>query len=220
MRKLQEMLRLRFEHQLSNRAIARSIGISPSTVSDLFGRFVASGLSWPLPLDLEEVLPGHRPFLPAGTEASGPPLPARPPRRLAPTGRHSRQPGAGVGWTSTRGRLPATPVTRQGPPGLTAGPARRAGCCHPRPGSALPAGSRPDRVRRDGVEPGRERHPGQRKRRASVPQRMTAPVCLQKGVARRLAPGRGGGTRTRSGRGPMEIWQLRKVECPWPHTCT
>ncbi|HSW09422.1 MAG TPA: IS21 family transposase [Bacillota bacterium] len=54
MRKLQERMRLRFEHQLGNRAIARSLRISPSTVSDLFGRFQAVGLSWPLPPDLGE----------------------------------------------------------------------------------------------------------------------------------------------------------------------
>jgi transposase len=54
MRKLQEMLRLRFDHQLGNRAIARSLGVSPSTVSELFGRLQATGLSWPLPPDLEE----------------------------------------------------------------------------------------------------------------------------------------------------------------------
>ena len=54
MRKLQEVLRLKGESGLSHRAIARSCGISPATVSEYVQRASAAGLSWPLPADLTE----------------------------------------------------------------------------------------------------------------------------------------------------------------------
>ena len=54
MRKLQEVLRLKWESGLSHRAIARSCGISPATVSEYVQRASAAGLSWPLPADLTE----------------------------------------------------------------------------------------------------------------------------------------------------------------------
>ena len=54
MRKIREVLRLKFEHRLSERKIARSCNISRSTVSDYIGRFAVSGLQWPLPADLDE----------------------------------------------------------------------------------------------------------------------------------------------------------------------
>jgi len=53
-RKIKEMLRLHYELGLSNRAIARSLRASHSTVNDLLGRFAAAGLAWPLSDDLEE----------------------------------------------------------------------------------------------------------------------------------------------------------------------
>ena len=49
MRKLQELLRLRFDSGLSERAVARSLNISRSTVHDYLLRFAASGLGWPIP---------------------------------------------------------------------------------------------------------------------------------------------------------------------------
>lgn len=49
MRKIREVLRLKFELDLSERQIAKSTQISRSTISDYVRRFVASGLSWPLP---------------------------------------------------------------------------------------------------------------------------------------------------------------------------
>ena len=49
MRKLQELLRLRFDGGLSERAVARSLNISRSTVHDYLLRFAASGLEWPIP---------------------------------------------------------------------------------------------------------------------------------------------------------------------------
>jgi transposase len=54
MRKLHEVLRLKWEHGLSHRAIASSCGISPATVSEYVQRAHAAGLSWPLPADLTE----------------------------------------------------------------------------------------------------------------------------------------------------------------------
>ncbi|MGE5483817.1 MAG: IS21 family transposase, partial [Ignavibacteriales bacterium] len=48
MRKIKEMLRLHFEMGMSIRAIARSLSVSTSTVSDLLQRVNVLGLSWPL----------------------------------------------------------------------------------------------------------------------------------------------------------------------------
>ena len=55
MRKLTEILRLRYEAQLSHRAIARSVDIGLGTVSLYLKRFQASGLSWPLSAQIDEV---------------------------------------------------------------------------------------------------------------------------------------------------------------------
>jgi transposase len=54
MRKTREILRLKFETRLSQRAVARAMGVSNSTVSDVLARLKASGLSWPLPEDLAD----------------------------------------------------------------------------------------------------------------------------------------------------------------------
>jgi len=53
-RKIQEVLRLKWESGLSNRAIARSCSISPTTVSEYVRRAQTAGLSWPLPESLDE----------------------------------------------------------------------------------------------------------------------------------------------------------------------
>jgi transposase len=49
MRRIREILRLKFEAGLSQRAIARAIGVSNSTISELFSRLALAGLGWPLP---------------------------------------------------------------------------------------------------------------------------------------------------------------------------
>jgi transposase len=54
MRKIREVLRLKWECGLTNRAIARSCSISHSTVGEYLQRAEAAGLSWPLPVDLDE----------------------------------------------------------------------------------------------------------------------------------------------------------------------
>ena len=52
MRKIEEILRLKWEAKRSHREIAQSCAVSSSTVSDYLNRAQAAGLSWPLPESL------------------------------------------------------------------------------------------------------------------------------------------------------------------------
>jgi len=54
MRKIQEVLRLKWACGLSNRAIARSCSISHSTVKEYLERAKSAGVNWPLPEQLTE----------------------------------------------------------------------------------------------------------------------------------------------------------------------
>jgi transposase len=54
MRKIHEVLRLKWDCGLSNRAVARSCSISHVTVGEYIRRAQAAGLSWPLPETLDE----------------------------------------------------------------------------------------------------------------------------------------------------------------------
>ena len=54
MRKIREILRLKWECQLSERVVARSCCISRSTVGDYVRRAEAAGLKWPLPENLSD----------------------------------------------------------------------------------------------------------------------------------------------------------------------
>jgi transposase len=54
LRKIREILRLREESGLTNRAIARACTISNSTVGEYLRRAEAAGLRWPLPEELSE----------------------------------------------------------------------------------------------------------------------------------------------------------------------
>lgn len=53
-RKIKEVLRLKWDHRLSNRQIARSCSISHSTVMEYIQRANDAGLSWPLPPELDD----------------------------------------------------------------------------------------------------------------------------------------------------------------------
>ena len=53
-RKIREVLRLKWEAGQSNRAIARSCGVSHSTAREYLRRAKVAGLSWPLPETLDE----------------------------------------------------------------------------------------------------------------------------------------------------------------------
>ena len=54
MRKIKEVIRLKWEQGLTNRAIARSCSIGRATVSEYLRRAAVAGLSWPLPEELDE----------------------------------------------------------------------------------------------------------------------------------------------------------------------
>ena len=54
MRQIREILRLRYHNHLSVREIARSCGLSASTVGDYLKRAETAELTWPLPEDLAE----------------------------------------------------------------------------------------------------------------------------------------------------------------------
>jgi transposase len=54
MRNVREVLRLRFANGLPQRAVAGSLGLSQSTVSDYLGRARRARLSWPLPEELDD----------------------------------------------------------------------------------------------------------------------------------------------------------------------
>lgn len=71
MRKIKEVLRLKYEVKLSNRKVATSCGIARSTVSEYLRRFEATGLDWPLPADLDEHSLGQQLFPPAPSPTEG-----------------------------------------------------------------------------------------------------------------------------------------------------
>ena len=72
MRKIIEVLRLKYDHGLTNRKIARSCSISRSTVAEYLRRAEEAGLDWPLPPGLDDAHLERRlfppaPLLPAGS---------------------------------------------------------------------------------------------------------------------------------------------------------
>ena len=73
-RKIREILRLRFERHLSTRQIAQGCGLSRSTVSDYLGRAKQAGLVWPLPAGLDDAELERRLF-PASFVTPGLPRP-------------------------------------------------------------------------------------------------------------------------------------------------
>ena len=62
MRKIREVLRLKFEVGLSGRQIEVSVQVGRVTVGDYLNRFAASGLAWPCSLSDSELK--HHLFLP------------------------------------------------------------------------------------------------------------------------------------------------------------
>ena len=77
-RKIREILRLRYEQGLSHREVAQACVIGPSSVSRYLQRAARHGLGWPLPADLDD----------AGLEARLFRRPAPAPNRARPDCAH------------------------------------------------------------------------------------------------------------------------------------
>ena len=76
MRKIRELLRLRFEAGLSLALIAQAIGMSKASVGEYLGRARAAGVSWPLAEALDDTALERRLFPPARHwRGEGPPRP-------------------------------------------------------------------------------------------------------------------------------------------------
>ena len=54
MRRLRDVLRLKYEAGLAHRAIAQACTVGLGTVSAYLTRAAAAGLTWPLPADLDD----------------------------------------------------------------------------------------------------------------------------------------------------------------------
>ena len=93
MRKIKEVLRLKFELGLKNRQIARSCSINHGTVSDYISRAKAAGLEqWPLPADVDDAVLEARLFPPKLKPSVVRPLPDWAMVRSAPAARYSGRP--------------------------------------------------------------------------------------------------------------------------------
>jgi transposase len=68
MRRVREVLRLKFDAGMSHKAIARSLGIAASTVRLTLARVAEAGLSWPLPDDLSDAALEDKLYGCAGTK--------------------------------------------------------------------------------------------------------------------------------------------------------
>ena len=64
MRRIRELLRLRWEHHLPQRVISQSLGLSQGSVSDYLSRARRAGLTWPLPEALDDPRSGTLLFPP------------------------------------------------------------------------------------------------------------------------------------------------------------
>jgi transposase len=69
MRKIKEVLRLKWDLRLSNREISSSIKVSPSTVGDCLRRAARAGLSWPLSTEIGEEDLEQKLYSPARSKA-------------------------------------------------------------------------------------------------------------------------------------------------------
>ena len=71
MRKIKEVLRLKWGNGLSARQIAISCDIARSTVKDYLHRAQIAGLAWPVPDDLDDTAVEHLLFPPACCVSAG-----------------------------------------------------------------------------------------------------------------------------------------------------
>jgi transposase len=70
MRRLRELLRLKYDAGLSHRAIAQACGMGLGAVTTYLQRAAAAGLPWPLPDDLDDAALDARLFAPPASPAA------------------------------------------------------------------------------------------------------------------------------------------------------
>ena len=75
MRRLRDVLRLKFEGGHSHRAIAQACSVGVGTVSEYVGRAMCAGLTWPLPEELDDAALEAKLFPPRSQSDSARPLP-------------------------------------------------------------------------------------------------------------------------------------------------
>ena len=111
MRKIREVLRLRFEAQLLARQVAQSVRSARSSVAEYERRFAVSGLNWPLPAGLSDTEIERRLFPPA----SAVPADSRPLPDWSMVHQELRRPGVTLMllWEEYRAAYPA--LTDRGP---------------------------------------------------------------------------------------------------------
>src|SRR5712691_5100006 len=91
MRRLRELLRLKYDAGLSHRAIAQACAVGLGTVTGYLQRATAAGLAWPLPDDLDDAALEARLFVqPASVSATD---------RVVPDWSHLHQELKGPGVT-------------------------------------------------------------------------------------------------------------------------
>ena len=66
MRKVREVLRLKYACGASARVIAQSVGIGRSAVAEYVRRAAVIGVTWPIPAELDDVALERKLFAPAG----------------------------------------------------------------------------------------------------------------------------------------------------------
>ena len=71
MRRIRDLLRLKFAQGVTDRVIAGSLGLSKGTVGNYLMRFNQAGLSWPLPCELDDDIARHENLLITGTTGLG-----------------------------------------------------------------------------------------------------------------------------------------------------
>ena len=74
MRKFKEVLRLKFDHQLTNRKIAKSCAISHVTVGKYLDLAKQAGITWPLPDDIDDSQLEQRLYAKVARPALGKPI--------------------------------------------------------------------------------------------------------------------------------------------------
>ena len=74
MRKIRDVLRLKLGQGVSDRRIAKAVGMARSTVADCLGRARVAGISWPIPVGVDDAELERRLF-PAHANASPTRLP-------------------------------------------------------------------------------------------------------------------------------------------------